>query len=739
MIKNFNIFFLLESIFKMDPDFIKILQKLKDQSVVAKELYNLIDKDIKLNYNYIKSTDVNDMVSFIGDSQVKRNVDQGIDPYTKRSGTVKIGRFIRQIFDFNGIKISDVDVSKFVDLYKAAIDFNSSIKSGFKFVKGEDIRFWYNINNYAGDYGSLGQSCMRQSSKSGYFNIYVENPEVCQMLILTDDDNRLKGRALVWKLITGDYFLDRIYTLNQSDEELFVNFYQEWLSKNHPNSKILLHKKEDSNLRVQLKNWKFDYYPYVDSLYCLEINVGILHDYESRKILGIKEKPNFELSEQHGGHESNCQFIDNYGKYVRYNELIEIDNEYYMKDETEEVYYNHAHYVTKKFVLKKDAVYSEAYSSYLYKPDVIESELGLVLKGDIVPLYDMVDGKFKKVKDVVKTVTLKNRTYTLINDEIDGKVISFITSVKNTVYNFSTGQTGLIPKDMSKYVLLYEVSKYGLDSKINIYINHRRSYYSDDGLKYPILSNNSSSVMLTEDELELVEIDDISELGKGVSKRENYYNIFEKYIYKDLVKFLEKNFPKSTKMRELLDGANEYLLENNRRYKINNSVNLENDSIKSIKDYFFKEFFKNAENFAKKYLDDYIYSSQSINTMSSYLRYASLNYSPWKNMTPEEKIKDMLSKSNRPLLIDTLIKLIFEELTDRNIFYYYNRYNIGTSNYEGVCYNMCRYVIKEEYPYKMRIDEQDINDLLLLNGVDDILEDITVDDFNREFKKRKTI
>ena len=108
-------------------------------------------------------------------------------------------------------------------------------------------------------------------------------------------------------------------------------------------------------------------------------------------------------------------------------------------------------------------------------------------------------------------------------------------------------------------------------------------------------------------------------------------------------------------------------------------------------------------------------------------------------MTPEEKIKDMLSKSNRPLLIDTLIKLIFEELTDRNIFYYYNRYNIGTSNYEGVCYNMCRYVIKEEYPYKMRIDEQDINDLLLLNGVDDILEDITVDDFNREFKKRKTI
>lgn len=734
MIKNFNIFFLLESIFKMDPDFIKILQKLKDQSVVAKELYNLIDTDIKLNYNYIKSTDANDMVSFIGDSQVKRNVDQGIDPYTKRSGTVKIGRFIKQIFDFNGIKISDVDISKFVDLYKAAIDFNSNIKSGFKFVKEEDIRYWYNRDNYSEESGSLGSSCMRQSSKSGYFDIYVKNPEVCQMLILTDDDNKLKGRALVWKLMSGNYYLDRIYTVNQSDEELFVNFYKEWLSKNHPESLILMHKKEDNNLRVRLKNWKFDLYPYLDSLYCLEINTGILYDDESRKILGIKEKPNFELSEQHGGHESNCQFVEEYGKYILYSDLIEINGQYFLKDDTKEVYYNNAHYVTRKYVLNKDAVYSEVYKDYLYKPHTIESELGLVLKDDIRPLYDMVDGKFKKVKDVVKTPLLsKDKTYVLLSDKIDGDVISFITHTKNTVYNFSLGETTLMPQDMSGYVLLYEVSKYGLDSKIDIHVNYRRSYYSSNGLKYPILSYNSGSVMLTEDELKLVEIENISELPKGISKREGYYSIFEKYIYKDLVKFLEINFPDSTKMRELLDGANDYLLENNRRYKINNSIILEDGG---VEEFFYKEFFKNAEIFAKEYINTYILSRESISTMSSYFRYLTLNYEPWEKMSNDEKLKDMLSESRRGDLIDVLIRLVFEELTDRNIFYYNNRNDF--TNYESICYNICRYAIREEYPYKMRVNKDDYSDLLLLNGIEDIFEEVTIDKFNEELKKRKT-
>lgn len=729
MIKNFNIFFLLESIFKMDPDFIKILQKLKDQSIVAKELLKLIDTDIKLNYNYIKSTDANDMVSFIGDSQVKRNIDQGIDPYTKRSGTVKIGRFIKQIFDFNGIKISDVDISKFVDLYKAAIDFNSNIKSGFKFVKEEDIRYWYNKNNYSRESGSLGSSCMRQSHKSIFFNIYVENPEVCQMLILTDDNNLLKGRALVWKLTSGDYYLDRIYTVNQSDEELFLNYYQEWLTKNHPSSKVLTHKKEDSNLRVKLKKWMFDQYPYVDSLFCLEVNVGILHDEESKKILGIKEKPAFDLSEQHGGYEQNCEYIEKCGKYIIYKNLIGINGKYYLKDDVKEVYYNSIR-VSKKYVLNKDAVYSDVYSDYLYKPDTIESEFGLVLKGDIIPLYDMVDGEFKKIKDVVKTPTLKNEEYILLNDRIDDNLIRFITYTKNVVYNLSLGKIQLISKDMSEYVLLHEVSKYGLDSKITIHV-YSKSFYIVDGIKYPIYSKTSSSIFLTDDELKLVEIKD--EPDKVILKKKDYYYIFERYIYKDLVKFLEKNFPDSTKMKELLDGANIYLLENSRRYKVNNSLNLEDIS---VEEFFYKEFFKIAEKFANDYLNKNLTNSTHINSMYNYLRYTTLEYEPWKGMSDDEKIKDMISNPNRGVLIDTLIRLIFEELTDRNIFYYKNRSEI--SNYDSICYNICRYTIRDKYPYEMRVKD-DFEDILLINDIEDVIDEVTADKFDEELKKRKTV
>lgn len=737
MIKNFNIFFLLESIFKMDPDFIKILQKLKDQSVVAKELYNLIDTDIKLNYNYIKSTDANDMVSFIGDSQVKRNVDQGIDPYTKRSGTVKIGRFIKQIFDFNGIKISDVDISKFVDLYKAAIDFNSNIKSGFKFVKEEDIRYWYNKNNYSRESGSLGSSCMRQSHKSTFFNIYVENPEVCQMLILTDDNNLLKGRALVWKLTSGDYYLDRIYTVNQSDEELFLNYYQEWLTKNHPSSKVLTHKKEDSNLRVKLKKWMFDQYPYVDSLYCLEINDGFLNDDKSRTELGLKDKPTFDLSEQNGEYEQNCEYIEKYGKYIVNNQLVEIDNEYFLRSEAREVYYNYGDYVTRRFVLSKDSIYSEVYSDYLYKPDVVESpEFGLILKGDIIPLYDMIDGKLEKIKDVIKTITLKDRDYILLEEEINKKIIEFITHVKNTVYNYSTRNIQLIPQDMSNYIILYQVSKYDLNnSRVNIHVNYRRSYYSGSNLTYPIFSNNSNIVMLTEEEIKSIEIEHISELSKGISKKEDYYNIFEKYKYKDLVKFLELYFPDSIKMKEILDNANKYLLKNSKRYSINNKIDLKGDELEK---YIYKVFFDNSEDLAKKYVEDYIYGN--IKNLINFVKYYMDNkydnkYEPWKNLSDEEIKKDILLDSKKENLIDAVLKLTFEDLTGVNLFYY--KYRNKYENYDEVCYNMCRYVVKDKYPYGIFINKEKYEDILLLNDIQDIFDSLRAEEFIEELNKRK--
>ena len=84
-----------------------------------------------------------------------------------------------------------------------------------------------------------------------------------------------------------------------------------------------------------------------------------------------------------------------------------------------------------------------------------------------------------------------------------------------------------------------------------------------------------------------------------------------------------------------------------------------------------------------------------------------------------------------------LIRLIFEELTDRNIFYYKNKNEI--SNYESICYNTCRYAIRDEYPYELNFNRDIFEDILLLNGIEDVIDEVTVDKFDEELKKRKTV
>ena len=98
--------------------------------------------------------------------------------------------------------------------------FNNAVKSkrenifkDFKIVKDEDIRKYYLYESYESDNHTLGGSCMRYEKCQKYLDIYVKNPEVCQLLILKSDDDKdkIKGRALIWKLTNGEYYMDRIY------------------------------------------------------------------------------------------------------------------------------------------------------------------------------------------------------------------------------------------------------------------------------------------------------------------------------------------------------------------------------------------------------------------------------------------------------------------------------------------------------------------------------------------------
>lgn len=225
----------------------------------------------------------------------KEGLSQSTDVFkrlwTDSRNSMRIGRLVRALLPLTGLTFTDSEVEKFVNEYKSTIDILNDAFSKLDVVKGDKISYWYNIENYSNREGTLGSSCMADVDAS-YFDIYVGNPDVCQLVILYDDngsivDGRYKSkkiaaRALLWTTTEGDKFMDRIYTSKNSDEQLFKKFAEKngWWCKyrqsSDPNfSAELGTSSKKPKYIVQLKKWGEEY-PYLDTLMYLNTNDGRL-------------------------------------------------------------------------------------------------------------------------------------------------------------------------------------------------------------------------------------------------------------------------------------------------------------------------------------------------------------------------------------------------------------------------------------------------------------------------------
>jgi hypothetical protein len=151
----------------------------------------------------------------------------------------------------------------------------------FKLVKGSDIAKYYNEKKYFSESGSLGGSCMAGEKKK-IFDIYTENESKVQLLIYVDKDDRIHGRAIVWKLkdspCEAKYFMDRVYVNRDFDELKFKKFAEEkgFLYKKRMNSHIesnvkFVYKGKDVFGEVTVKlDGDFGHYPFVDTMCFLD-------------------------------------------------------------------------------------------------------------------------------------------------------------------------------------------------------------------------------------------------------------------------------------------------------------------------------------------------------------------------------------------------------------------------------------------------------------------------------------
>jgi hypothetical protein len=420
-------------------DFKDALYKLSTQSQIAKDLIDLEYKDVKNDMTFISLSDREGYISGstlrnlknnveksfkdwakdhnLGDERTKQILDIMIDKIekgetsqsdvnhmfnqyelgTKSRNDVKLGRLVNALLPG---KYTSKDIEEFTNKFKAALS-----KQGERFeeVSGEDINHWYNADNYKEMSGTLGNSCM--AKKSGLFTIYTENPDVCKMLILVEDDE-LIGRALVWKLnsikIYGkdpkqdSWFMDRQYTIKDSDVEKFRNYAKEkgWIYKSsnnhHSFSNVTIEGEEkNANLSVKVEAKNYRRYPYMDTFRRYDSDEGILYNdddedesYEGQYILndtqgGYDQIASGVWSEWHDRRipHDNAVWSDwadsyldrDYATYVETGSRRNRDAWY--PEDCDDIVYDE--WIDEP-IHTDDAVYSEAYGYSLYDANAVE-------------------------------------------------------------------------------------------------------------------------------------------------------------------------------------------------------------------------------------------------------------------------------------------------------------------------------------------------------------------------------
>jgi len=199
--------------------------------------------------------------------------------FYKGSGRVevKVGKFFQSLFLELKIDVKDKEIEDLVNNFKTTMDILKDQLKLFRIIEGKDIKeIGYQRNNYAKNAGTLSQSCMTNGDDNGTrsCDLYVKNPESVRLIVLKDikDENKIRGRALLWKSDEGEYYMDRVYTQEPALEGLF----RELAKKAGYLSHFDWQKREynDKKFNITLKN-KYNGNPFLDSMDY--VNGDVLH------------------------------------------------------------------------------------------------------------------------------------------------------------------------------------------------------------------------------------------------------------------------------------------------------------------------------------------------------------------------------------------------------------------------------------------------------------------------------
>lgn len=544
--------------FLYSPRFNKLLLHIKKSIPSLSNIVNfLISSESSTNSNitFIDIVDnKNDMLSFLQSSRAIRMYNDNKGDYDSFSdwlnyhhlnkdtkvwkdqrSEIKVGKFIRKVYEMNKVSISDKEVEDFVNGYKSIIDMRND-ESSFELVSGEIIKNYYLEDNYSDKKGQLGSSCMRYYSCQSYFSIYTENPSVVSLLVLKDEKGKLKGRSLVWKTLNDQIMMDRIYTLNDSDIMLFKNYGK----KRNWNIKDDMHYGDINIQKVKLDNWMFEKYPYLDTFVCLNIKEGVLYADES----------NWPSDDFRKLQETNGTFVEGNVVWSEFHEdYIDADEAVYCEDINSHVLEDEAIYLEYKGIyvsprsdvvysdiegesyLLDDTYYSEYLNDYIYSNNAICVNINS--RGD----EDFIHDDFKNI---------------LVDVEYDGEMVKAF--IKDVIFNpldskyyfkdkmiFVPGGINYNDNEINIIEYIKETTKSTTEEKLKKYILNSNFSIKDYRQKFTSALNSTKSYNFSKiKQYPLNEIDSIIKLmvisapSRESAKKMEDNNKLDASVFKDL-------------------------------------------------------------------------------------------------------------------------------------------------------------------------------------------------------------
>lgn len=261
---------------------------------------------LKLETNidvHIVKKETDELVSYLPISKLIIGDKITDEYYDKNKVVLKIGRLVRKLIPEIHINrhLNQQQIEDFVNLYKS---FFEKQEITFEVLEGEEIRKWYNQENYLIPNilirgGTLWNSCMRYVEKQPYLDIYCKNKNIKMLCMFQEQDGikKLRSRALLMEtkciMSKGKYkagddikVMDRIYTSNDHDFKTMSNWasVNGYIYKAKQNAKIKnLFIDLDKNivelaLSLKLENYKLENYPYLDTFSYFDIKRGFLYN-----------------------------------------------------------------------------------------------------------------------------------------------------------------------------------------------------------------------------------------------------------------------------------------------------------------------------------------------------------------------------------------------------------------------------------------------------------------------------